>query len=59
MLALDHPTDKPTYWQKWRADFDYVYVLFTDDDTVNPAPEVLKLIYDGGRFHLYRINKPT
>ena len=59
LLALDHPTDKPTYWQKWRADFDYVYVLFTDDDTVNPAPEVLKLIYDGGRFHLYRINKPT
>jgi hypothetical protein len=34
-------------------------VLFTDEDTVNPVPDLLKLVYEGDRFQLYRINKPA
>ncbi len=59
LVALDHPGESKNYWQNWRTDYDYVYLLFTDEDTVNPAPDLLKLIYDGGRFHLYRVNKPA
>jgi hypothetical protein len=59
MVAVDHPGETKAYWHNWRNDYDYVYLLFTDEDTVNPAPELLKLMYDGGRFHLYRIIKPS
>jgi len=59
MVAIDHPGETKAYWHNWRTDYDYVYLLFTDEDTVNPAPELLKLMYDGGRFHLYRIIKPS
>jgi hypothetical protein len=60
LVALDHPNETGNnYWQKWRDQYDYVYVVFTDEETVNPAPEVLKLVYDGGRFQLYRVNKPS
>jgi hypothetical protein len=45
------------YWQKWQTRFDYVYVLFTEDEASNPAPDLMTLIYDGERFQLYRINK--
>jgi hypothetical protein len=47
------------YWQNWQTRFDYVYLLFTEDEAINPAPEVMTLVYDGGRFQLYRINKQT
>jgi hypothetical protein len=47
------------YWQNWQTRFDYVYLLFTEDEAINPAPDVMTLIYDGGRFQLYRINKQT
>jgi hypothetical protein len=60
LVAREHPeeaTDK--YWRNWKDDFDYVYVVFTDEETVNPVPDLLKLVYDGGRFQLYRINKPA
>ena len=46
------------YWRRWPLQFDYVYVLFTDDDAVNPAPEILTLVHDGDRFQLYRVRKP-
>jgi hypothetical protein len=47
------------YWQEWQTRFDYVYLLFTEDEATNPAPDLMTLIYDGGRFQLYRINKRT
>ena len=50
-LALD-------YWQNWTKKFDYVYVLFTDDDATNPAPDLLKPVYDGDGFELYKVLKP-
>jgi hypothetical protein len=60
VVAREHPEEvADKYWQKWQESFDYVYVLFTDEDTVNPVPDMLKLVYDGGRFQLYRINKPA
>jgi hypothetical protein len=58
MVAREHPDEvSDKYWHKWQEDFDYVYVLFTDDDTVNPLPDLLKLVYEGDRFQLYRISK--
>jgi hypothetical protein len=58
VVAREHPEEvADKYWQKWQNDFDYVYVLFADEDTVNPAPDLLKLVYEGDRFQLYRISK--
>ncbi len=58
MIAREHPEEvAEKYWQKWQENFDYVYVLFTDEDTVNPLPNLLKLVYEGDRFQLYRIAK--
>ncbi len=59
LVSVDRDEDaKPVYWQEWPANFDYVYLLFTDQDAENPAPELLTLIHDGPRFQLYRVNKP-
>ena len=58
MLAADHPQrNMPAFWLNWTK-FDYLYVLFTEDDAPNPDPTRLKLITDGDRFQLYRIIKP-
>jgi hypothetical protein len=46
----------PAFWQHW-TEFDYLYVLFTEDEATNPDPERLTLIYEGDRFQLYRIKK--
>jgi hypothetical protein len=46
------------YWDNWPQRFDYVYVLFTDDDAANPAPDLLTPVYDGERFQLYKVRKP-
>jgi hypothetical protein len=46
------------YWQSWQNRFDYLYILFTDDDARNPAPQFLTLVFDGGRFQLYKVIKP-
>ena len=51
--------DNAAYWHGWEKRFDYVYVLFTDDDDPNPAPDRLRLLHDGGRFRLYRVIKPS
>lgn len=60
LVARERPEEaSDKYWRNWKDDFDYVYVLFTDEETVNPVPDLLKLVYDGGRFQLYRINKPA
>jgi hypothetical protein len=60
VVAREHPDEvADKYWQNWQENFDYVYVLFADEDTVNPAPDLLKLVYEGDRFQLYRITKPA
>jgi hypothetical protein len=51
------PPTVPAYWHSW-TQFDYLYVLFTEDDAPNPDPDRLRLIVDGDRFQLYRILKP-
>ena len=59
VLAAARPdAESRAYWERWPRQYDYVYVLFTDDDAVNPAPEFLTLVYDGDRFQLYKVKKP-
>jgi hypothetical protein len=50
------PPNIPPYWHNWTK-FDYLYVLFTEDDAPNPDPDRLKLVFEGDRFQLYRILK--
>jgi hypothetical protein len=60
IVAADKHIDEPsTYWHGWENRFDYLYVLFTDDDAPNPAPDRLKLVHDGGRFQLYKVIKSS
>ena len=57
IVAASYPLpDMPTFWQNWPK-FDYVYVLYSDDDTPNPDFSRLKLIDQGNRFQLYRVIK--
>jgi hypothetical protein len=56
-LAIQHHGEPQSYWEQWPNRFDYVYVLFTDEDTPNPAPELLSLVHEGERFQLYKVNK--
>ena len=56
--AVDHPLSwMPAFWLNWTK-FDYLYVLFTEDEAPNPDPSHLKLVADGDRFQLYKILKP-
>jgi hypothetical protein len=57
MVAATQHSEPQAYWELWPSRFDYVYVLFTDEDTPNPAPELLTLLHEGERFQLYRVNK--
>ncbi|HTM75885.1 MAG TPA: hypothetical protein VL198_21860 [Pseudolabrys sp.] len=58
ILAAEHPLpDMPAFWLNWTK-FDYIYILFTEDDAPNPDPARLRLVSDGDRFQLYRILKP-
>jgi hypothetical protein len=58
ILVLDGRKDaSDRYWNDWQNRYDYVYVLFTEDEMDNPAPKRLTQVYDGGRFKLFRINK--
>jgi hypothetical protein len=52
-----HVESTQSYWHLWPNHFDYIYVLFTDEDTPNHAPELLTLVHEGERFQLYRVNK--
>jgi hypothetical protein len=59
IVAAEHPVKSmPQFWQNWTK-FDYLYVLFTEDDAANPYPARLKLVADGDRFQLYKILKPS
>jgi hypothetical protein len=58
VVAAEHPAPgTPAFWLNWTK-FDYLYVLFTEDEATNPDPTRLRLIADGDRFQLYRILKP-
>lgn len=57
IVAAEHPLpNTPKFWLNWTK-FDYLYVLFTEDEAPNPDPSRLKLVADGDRFQLYRIIK--
>jgi hypothetical protein len=57
IVAAEHPLkNMPKFWLNWTK-FDYVYVLFTEDEAPNPYPARLKLVADGDRFQLYKILK--
>jgi len=58
LVAANHPLPgTPTFWLNWTK-FDYLYVLFAEDEAPNPDPSRLKLIADGDRFQLYKIEHP-
>ncbi|HEX2654314.1 MAG TPA: hypothetical protein VHN11_11775 [Xanthobacteraceae bacterium] len=57
VAAARQKDETPGYWQQWNSRFDYLYILFTDPDSANPAPDLLTLVHDGERFQLYRINR--
>jgi hypothetical protein len=58
IVAAEHPVPgTPTFWLNWTK-FDYLYVLFTEDEAPNPDPSRLRLVADGDRFQLYRIIRP-
>jgi hypothetical protein len=55
IVAAEHPApNTPRFWLNWTK-FDYLYVLFTEDEAPNPDPSRLKLVADGDRFQLYKI----
>jgi hypothetical protein len=58
IVAAERPVpETPAFWLNWTK-FDYLYVLFTEDDAPNPDPSRLRLVADGDRFQLYRILRP-
>lgn len=58
IVATEHrQPNAPAFWLNWTK-FDYLYILFTEDEAPNPDPARLKLVADGDRFQLYRILKP-
>jgi hypothetical protein len=58
IVAAERPLPNTSkFWLNWTK-FDYLYVLFTEDEAPNPDPARLKLVSDGDRFQLYRIIKP-
>jgi hypothetical protein len=55
-LARDDGAKSESYWRRWTADYDYLYVLFVDGNFENPEPEHLTTLFTGQRFVLYRID---
>ena len=43
------------YWDDWPSRFDYVYLLYAERGSENPAPAWMSLVYEGARFQLYRV----
>jgi hypothetical protein len=60
LLANDsHPDfEEAAYWNDWKDNYDYVYVLFTAKNAENPDPLNLRLVYEGRHFQLYRTANP-
>lgn len=60
LLAADNDSDEvENYWDGWPRNYDYLYVLFSERGADNPDSERLELVYEGQRFHLYKIRKPA
>lgn len=60
-LVLDsvgRSPDDSAFWHDWVNKYDYVYLLFTDEDTDNPAPDKLKTLFEGENFQLYHVIRP-
>jgi hypothetical protein len=51
----DADANADDYWRRWTADYDYLYVLFTDRHYENPDPARLTPVFSGEKFVLYRI----
>ena len=56
--AVGRSPDDSGYWHDWLNKYDYVYLLFTDEDSDNPMPDKLKTVYEGVNFQLYRVIRP-
>ena len=52
----DRSAPSDHYWDHWTEQFEYVYVLYTDNP-VNPVPDLMKLVYQGPHFQLYKVNQ--
>lgn len=60
LVAADLEGDEvENYWDGWPRNYDYVYVLFSEQGADNPDSERLQLVYEGKRFHLYKVIKPA
>jgi hypothetical protein len=55
LRVADRDGSNEDYWRRWTADYDYLYVLFTDAHYRNPDPARLTPVFAGERFMLYRI----
>ncbi len=56
LSAVRPSEDEPAFWQRW-TEFDYVFVLFTEEEADNPDPDKLTMLYEGDRFQLYKVIK--
>ena len=56
--AVGRSPDDTGYWHDWINKYDYIYLLFTEDDQDNPAPDKLKSVYEGENFELFRVIRP-
>ncbi len=56
--AVGRSPDDSGYWHDWINKYDYIYVLFTDEDSDNPMPDKLKTVYEGENFQLYHVIRP-
>jgi hypothetical protein len=56
-VVEDPASARDVYWKHWTADYDYLYVLFTEPNYENPDSDLLTPVYMGDRFVLYRINR--
>jgi hypothetical protein len=54
-LVRNDSAQSAQYWRRWTSDYDYLYVLYVDQNFENPDPEHLTTLYTGDRFVLYRI----
>lgn len=60
LVAADKEGDEvENYWDGWPRNYDYVYLLFTENGADNPDSERLQLVFEGQRFQLYRVLKPA
>ena len=50
--------DGPNYWDFWPRNYDYVIVLLTNpDESINPAPNRLRMLHNGRAFQLFAVTR--